>query len=152
MPCSPSSLAMRFQSTGSKPSGLSIARLTSAIGAWSARKRRSVSRKCSCSSLNAKSTRLDLPLATFPVGVSELSLVELAVRVAGQRAEEVDALRRLVLRDPFGAECQDVLREGRRRVDARGRLDHRLHLLAPVRIRDAEHGRVSHLRMRQERG
>src|SRR5205823_8200004 len=87
----------------------------------------------------------DGPLASLPVGIAQLALVELAVGVAGHLGHEVDRLRHLELRQLVAGEGEDLVRERGARLDTRRGLDDRLHLFAPVLVRDAEDGRVSYL-------
>src|SRR5215468_7214561 len=80
---------------------------------------------------------LDRPLAPGPVRIAQLALVELAVRIARHRGDEVDRSRTLVLGHALVAEGENLVGQGLVWRDARRGLDHRLHGLAPVLVRDA---------------
>src|SRR5256885_2071996 len=98
----------------------------------------------------ARRPRSDGALAPFPVGVAELALVQLAVRVAWHLDDEVDRPRCLELRELVAAEREDLVGELGAGVDTGRRFDDRLDLLAPVLVRDAERGGVADLGMGQE--
>ena len=85
-------------------------------------------------------------------GIAQRALVELAVGVAGHRVDEVDAARQLVAGEHALAVREQLVGELGRRRDAGGRFDHRLHLLAPVVVRDAEHRGVADRGVRQQGG
>src|SRR5437764_12585887 len=84
-------------------------------------------------------------LLSLPVGIAQLALVELAVRIAGQLGHEVDGPRQLVLGQALGREAHELVGERGPGLDALGRLDHSLYLLAPVVGGDAEAGGVADL-------
>src|SRR5258708_37492686 len=80
-----------------------------------------------------------------PVVIAELALQQLPAGVARQLADEVDGPGPLHLGQPAFEGGEDLGRELVRRLDAVGRLDDRLDLLAPLLVRDAEDGYVGDL-------
>src|SRR5579862_1781241 len=84
----------------------------------------------------------DLGVVAGPVALLEHALVELAVRVARQLLHEVDALRALVGRQLAPAVLQQLLLQFLARGCSRDQLDDRLHLLAHLRVGNADDGDV----------
>src|SRR5207247_2376625 len=92
-----------------------------------------------------KPGRSDRPLVVLPVGVAELPPVELPARVAGHVVGVVDRPGDLEPGQALAAVRQQLLGELGPGRGPGGRLDHRLDLLAPVLVRDAEDSRVGDL-------
>ena len=74
-------------------------------------------------------------------------LVQLAVVVPGQGLDEIDATGTLVVRDAVAAPLDELGGERRTGLDARLRLDHGDHDLAPVVVGDADHADVADRRV-----
>src|SRR5437867_13416719 len=89
----------------------------------------------------------DLALPIFPVRLAQLTLEQLAARVARQRLDEVHRLRAFVVREALAQPRDDP---GRIRRHA-GTQDHAgLHGLAPALVGHADHGAFADRRVRGE--
>src|SRR5690349_24456952 len=84
----------------------------------------------------------DLAVDAFPVRVAELALDELAVGLAGEGVDVVDRAGQLELAHAGAGPLDDLGAELVGALEALVELDDGLDLLAPVRVRDAEHGDV----------
>src|SRR5690606_39849847 len=88
--------------------------------------------------------------AIGPVAVLQKALVELARRVTRQLRVEIDRARAFDMADMAAAEVDQLFLELRPRKAHVDGLDHRLHLLAEILVRYADHRRVIDLRVGDE--
>src|SRR5437660_2608101 len=87
---------------------------------------------------------VDLPLASGPVRLAQLELLQLARGRARERVAELDRRRTLVVRHARPTERDQVVRARRR---PRPQHDQRLDRLAPFLVGDADHRGLGHGRM-----
>ena len=96
----------------------------------------------------ASSVHLDGALLRGPVWIAQTALIELAIRIARQRVDKIDAPGHFVARH---APLQKIQQLGARLIIwgllARQQLDNRFDFLAPFRIGNAEHRHIRHARM-----
>src|SRR5580704_5484860 len=83
-----------------------------------------------------------LGLAVLPVGITKMSLKELARRIAWQLFDEVDRARDLITGKMLATEHEELLCQRWPWFDADGGLNHRLYLLAEVFVGYSEHCHV----------
>src|ERR1700728_193706 len=82
---------------------------------------------------------------TFPVGIAELLLLDLAVWITGELSQEVDAFRALVVGESFPAELDQF-----GLCDVASTFDKGLNLLAELSVRNTNNGNVGDCRVAEE--